>query len=86
LRAGSNRTSISAAINQEFDQNFCVFVNGFRAEELSHIVKDNPDYTMYEYASRCGFGSVNSMKRSVLTFYGKSFIEFRSSRLKKTPA
>ncbi len=82
---GSNRTSISATINQEFNQNFCVFVNSFRIEELGRKLKDSPNCTLQEYAAQCGFGSVNSMKRCVSTFYGKSFNEFRYFHFEKTP-
>jgi len=83
---GSNRTYLSNAINQEFNQNFCAFVNGFRVKELEKVVKENPDFAIDEYVLRCGFGSVNSMKRSVAAITGISFSDFKSSLLMKKTA
>ena len=83
---GSNRTYLSNAINQEFNQNFCAFVNGFRVKELEKLVKENPDFAVDEYVVRCGFGSVNSMKRSVAAIAGISFSDFKSSLLMKKTA
>jgi YesN/AraC family two-component response regulator len=83
---GSNRTYLSNAINHEFNQNFCAFVNGFRVKELEKVVKENPDFAIDEYVLRCGFGSVNSMKRSVAAITGISFSDFKSSLLIKKTA
>lgn len=83
---GSNRTYLSSAINHRFNQNFCAFVNGFRVKELERIIKENPDFAVDEYVVRCGFGSVNSMKRSVTAITLMSFSEFKSSLLMKKQA
>lgn len=83
---GSNRTYMSGIINQKFNQNFCAFVNGFRIQELRQVLSENPDYTIEQFVMLCGFGSVNSMKRSVATVTGMSFSEFRVSVLMKKPA
>ena len=83
---GSNRTYISFAINKKFNQNFCAFVNGFRVKELERVLLENPDFAVEEYVVRCGFGSVNSMKRSVLAITGRSFTDFKSSLLMKKRA
>jgi AraC-like DNA-binding protein len=83
---GSNRTYLSTAINHKFNQNFCAFVNGFRVKELEKVVKENPDFAIDEYVLRCGFGSVNSMKRSVAAITGISFSDFKSSLLMKKTA
>jgi len=79
---GSNRTYISAVINQKFNQNFCSFVNGFRIKELERLMLKSPDLVSVHYVADCGFGSLNSMKRSVAAITGQSFSEFRSSVLK----
>lgn len=83
---GSNRTYLSAAINQKFNQNFCAFVNGFRVKELEGVMLKNPDYALDQYVVLCGFGSVNSMKRSIVASTGKSFTDFKSSLLMKKRA
>jgi YesN/AraC family two-component response regulator len=83
---GSNRTYLSGIINQRFNQNFCSFVNGFRVKELERVILENQDYLMDQYVMLCGFGSVNSMKRSVLANTGKSFHDFKSALLMKNRA
>jgi AraC-like DNA-binding protein len=80
---GSNRTYISVAINQKFNQNFCAFVNGFRIKELERLVIENPDYVSVHYVMNCGFGSLNSMKRSVMAITGLSLSDFKSKVLEK---
>lgn len=62
---GTNRTYISAIINQSYNQNFCTFVNSYRIEELKKVLLNNPDYSNEVLAEYSGFGSVNSMKRSL---------------------
>jgi len=83
---GSNRTYLSNAINQEFDQNFCAFVNGFRVKELERVLLENPDFAVEEYVARCGFGSVNSMKRSVAAITHAPFSELKAMVLMKKQA
>jgi AraC-like DNA-binding protein len=80
---GSNRTYISIAINQKFNQNFCSFVNGFRMKELVRLILENPDFNLFRHFTNCGFGSVNSMKRCVMTITGLSLSDFKSSVLNK---
>ena len=83
---GTNRTYLSTAINQKFNLNFCTFVNGYRVKELERIILENPDYLLDQYVQLCGFGSVNSMKRSVSASKGMSFSNFRSTLLMKKGA
>jgi AraC-like DNA-binding protein len=83
---GSNRTYLSTIINQKFNQNFCAFVNGFRVKELERVMLENPDYVLDQYVMLCGFGSVNSMKRSVGACAGMSFNDLRSKVLMKKRA
>jgi AraC-like DNA-binding protein len=75
---GSNRTYISAVINQNFNQNFCAFVNTFRFRELEKNIVENPEYSIEKMAETCGFGSVNSMKRAVTIKTGLAFNDYRS--------
>jgi len=76
---GTNRTYISLIINQAFSQNFCSYVNGFRVDELKSVYAENPHYTNESLAQCCGFGSVNSMKRTVEAKTGMSISEFKMS-------
>jgi AraC-like DNA-binding protein len=74
---GTNRTYISSIINQQYNQNFCSFVNRYRLEELEKVLFENPDFTNEVLAECCGFGSLNSLKRAVLTKTGLSIPEWK---------
>jgi len=74
---GTNRTYISAIINQQYNQNFCGFVNGYRMEELERIIHENHNATNEVLAESCGFGSVNSLKRTVSAKTGMSISQWR---------
>ncbi len=74
---GTNRSYISSLINQEYNQNFCSFVNTFRLEELKRVYVQNPDLSNEKLAENCGFGSVNSMKRSIFANSGLSIIDWK---------
>ena len=74
---GTNRSYVSSAINQNYSQNFCTFVNSFRITELERVFVENPEFTTEKMAEICGFGSVNSMKRAVTVKTGLSFSDFR---------
>ncbi len=74
---GSNRTYISEVIKENFNQNFCGFVNAFRLRELERILIEDSKMTTEKIAESCGFGTVNSMKRAVFSRTGLSFHEYR---------
>lgn len=76
-RTGSNRTYISTIINQQYNLNFCSFVNGFRIEELGRILLSHPELNNEELAHHCGFGSVSSMKRAIYSKTGESLKDFK---------
>jgi len=76
---GTNRTYISLIIKQAFNQNFCSYVNGFRVDEMKKVYAENPQYTNESLAQSCGFGSVNSMKRTVEAKTGMSISDFKMS-------
>ena len=78
---GSNRTSISLVINQHSGQNFCTFVNNYRVVELERVVRENPKWSYDVLAASCGFGSVNSMKRSVMNKTGLTITEWKKQLL-----
>ena len=74
---GTNRTYISNIINQQFNQNFCNFVNSYRVNELKQILVENPDFTIDMLSEKCGFGSAISLKRAVHSRTGKSLNEWK---------
>ena len=78
---GTNRTYISSIINQQYNQNFCSFVNSYRIEELEKILLENPDYTNEVLADSCGFGSLNSLKHAIFTKTGMSIPEWKRHTL-----
>jgi len=79
---GTNRTYISSIINQQYNQNFCTFVNSYRIDELKRVLTENPESTNDMLADKCGFGSVISLKRAVSSKTGLSMCDFRNQLLK----
>ena len=80
-KVGTNRTYISSIINQQFNLNFCSFVNNFRLEELQQIFIETPSISNEILAEKCGFGSFNSMKRAISSRTGHSITEWKRSVL-----
>jgi AraC-like DNA-binding protein len=76
-RIGTNRSYISTIINQQYNQNFCSFVNGFRVAELENVYAANPSISNEHLAEKCGFGSFNSMKRAIVSITGQSVQEWK---------
>jgi len=74
---GTNRTTISNLINQQYNQNFCSFVNSYRIEELARVYAENPHFSNIQLAECCGFGSLNSLKRAVDAKTGLSLSEWK---------
>lgn len=62
---GTNRTYVSTLINQNFNQNFCSFVNDYRVDAVKNMINNHPEYSNQILAENCGFGSVDSLKRAV---------------------
>ena len=79
---GTNRTYISLIINQNYNQNFCSFVNSYRVEELERVLSKNRNLTIEVLAEMTGFGSVNSLKRAVYLKAGKNISEWKKQLLK----
>lgn len=77
LSVGTNRTYVSAIINQSFNLNFCRFVNEYRIASLEKMIAEHPDYSYIELAEKNGFGSIDSMKRAIQLKTGQSFSEWR---------
>ena len=74
---GSNRSYISAIINQQYNQNFCTFVNSYRINELKQILNEDNNTVNEVLAEKAGFGSVKSMRRVVVSNIGLPFGDWR---------
>lgn len=78
---GTNRSYISGVINRQYNQNFCSFVNSYRLEELYRVYAENSNYSNETLAERCGFGSVNSLKRAIYSKTGMTINEWKNEAL-----
>ncbi|NDP21902.1 MAG: helix-turn-helix transcriptional regulator [Paludibacter sp.] len=78
---GTNRTYVSTMINQNFNENFCTFVNNYRLEELNLVIKKHPEFTNQLLAESCGFGSVDSLKRAVKSKTNKTLQTWKTETL-----
>lgn len=77
LSVGTNRTYVSAIINQSFNLNFCRFVNEYRIASLEKMIIEHSDSSYTELAEKNGFGSVDSMKRAIQLKTNLPFSEWR---------
>jgi AraC-like DNA-binding protein/flagellar biosynthesis protein FliQ len=62
---GTNRTYLSALINQQFGSNFNSFINEYRVNYIKDYLKKYPETAHNELFQIGGFGSVSSMKRAL---------------------
>ena len=62
---GTNRTYLSAVINNSFGMNFNAFVNQFRIRYVDDYLKQHPKTSKDELVTIGGFGSVSSLKRAL---------------------
>lgn len=74
---GTNRSYVSSTINNFYNQNFCSYINQYRFQELADIIVREKDCPHKELATKCGFGSVDSMKRTVKINTGLSMKEWK---------
>ena len=79
----TNRTYISRIINQDFDMNFCSFVNNYRIEHAKNLLAQNKHYSNEEIAELSGFGSVNSFYRVFKQKENISIGKYREEKFKK---
>lgn len=74
---GTNRSYISSTINTFYNRNFCSYINHYRFQELADTLQKENDYSHKELATKCGFGSIDSMKRTVKMKTGLSMKEWK---------
>jgi len=80
---GTNRTYISTIINQEYNHNFCTFVNSYRLDELDRVFHKNPDLNPEKLSECCGFGSLISLRRAIYAKTGLSISQWKQQQLSK---
>lgn len=61
----TNRTYLSALINQEYGVNFNSYVNQYRVKYINAYLKEHPDTSYHDLVQIGGFGSVSTMKRAL---------------------
>jgi len=62
---GTNRSYLSALINNKFEINFNSFVNQYRVDFIENQLKNNLNVSKDELIFSGGFGSISSFKRAV---------------------
>ena len=62
---GTNRTYLSALINQQYGMNFNAYINSLRAEFARNYMEEYPETRKEELCQKAGFGSVSTMNRAM---------------------
>lgn len=77
-RMKTNSGELSATINQQFQQNFNDYINGWRVEEFIRLSQDSKreHFTLLSHAYDAGFSSKSTFNRAFKKIKGKSPREF----------
>lgn len=62
---GTNRTYLSALINQQYGMNFNAYINNLRSEFALKYLEEHPDIRKEDLCLKAGFGSVSTMNRAM---------------------
>lgn len=73
----TNRLYVSTAINEEMGITFSDYINRKRVNYAIHLMRTNPQMTIYEIADLSGFSSDKSFYRNFKNITGKSPKEIR---------
>ena len=73
----TNRLYVSTAINEEMGISFSDYINRKRVNYAIHLMRTNPQMTIYEIADLSGFSSDKSFYRNFKNITGKSPKEIR---------
>jgi len=79
---GTNRSYVSALINNEFSCSFNEFVNKYRITEAKRMIKEdsNENYSLYYIAESVGFGSVGTFIRAFKDLEGVTPGKYRETK------
>ncbi len=75
----SNRTYISAFINQRLGMTFSDYINKQRIEFALYLMNVDESMNIYDLSTKTGFASVSSFKRNYRKFTGKNVMEYFNS-------
>lgn len=68
-RLGTNRSYLSAFINERYGKSFSEYVNDYRTEAAMDLLKTDKELSLTEIAERCGYSSEATFYRN---FKGKT--------------
>lgn len=79
-KLNTNRSYISQLINQEFNMNFCSFVNQYRLQEAKELLcdKNSQQLTLKSICEASGFNNYNSFVNTFKSAQGITPAEFRN--------
>lgn len=77
----TNRTYISAMINQETKQTFRGWITKMRIEDAKQLLANEPDMTVTEIAGKCGFSSNNYFTKVFNSYEKMTPAKWRQNRM-----
>ncbi len=78
---GTNRTYLSAYLNQKLQTNFYDYVNAYRVKEAEKLLVTERNLKIEEIAKRCGFNSLSTFLRSFNKINGITPAKFRAKEV-----
>lgn len=82
---GVNRTYLSYAINKTYNQNFKAYLNQYRFETMNELLLKRSDRSYEDIAIKCGFGSVDTLRRVVRSKTGMNIYRYKTYLLDDIP-
>ncbi len=78
---GSNRTYTSRIVNEDFDTNFCDFVNSYRVDYAKKLILEDKDNKLStnDISVQAGFSSESSFYRAFKLKMGMTPVQYRKS-------
>lgn len=77
---GTNRTYLSAYLNNDLKTTFFDFVNNYRLEHASMLLKEYPQMTLEQVAEKSGFNSLSTFRRSFMKKFGCTPHNYRRNK------
>lgn len=74
----TNKTYVSAMINNISGVKFSDLVNGYRIRDALELMKSHPDMPLMDVADQCGFSSMTTFRRCFKAKTGKTPSEWRN--------
>ena len=80
---GTNSAYVSRAFNEGLGQNFSMFINRLRSEEVAARLRDGADADLLDLALECGFSSKASFNRAFQATFGCTPSAYRKRYVSK---